>query len=588
MTPSLASLRQVPRAQRGVATLVTTLVILFILTLIVLSSSNVALFEQKTATNENRQRLADQAAEYALRLGGEFMKAHIVNLASAETNGWLASGTARWALCSGVSSMPLTHPCMAEPEPLRRNELYFYTFGNTNPTDVPITTVVTGAGVTSIGGLTVSGGAQFPVDSRVRALLCRVDTTNIDSTDDDGDFNTTEILPKCKATPDPKSANRIAVTLIATSDMAAEGALGAVKETWANFDTFSTAAAVPLVASGTVDITGNVTIVTAPNGAGQGVPASIWTPVDADVDCTAGGSCASISTCQLGEFLQATPEANLKTTCPTVNNACSCDAVSGASGELIFAQNPDFLSGKVQSASPNCCENMDILDRDGNKGTTPNGAAKDIVFYPGAGIDDFAVQNDDSLFEWIFGVANETNTTQASAADTTCDPIGACDTGDTLTNCSPIANCARNALLDAAILNANSVTCAQLSALGASASGLYYVNDYATNGQCTLPSQVGSPTSSAIVVVEEEARINGTLLYGLLFVRSDTKDAELTFTGNADIYGALVVEGEATGHGNVTIVYLDTSTSTTGKKLPESTRLGRVSGSWLDGTRGGF
>jgi hypothetical protein len=74
----------------------------------------------------------------------------------------------------------------------------------------------------------------------------------------------------------------------------------------------------------------------------------------------------------------------------------------------------------------------------------------------------------------------------------------------------------------------------------------------------------------------------------MLFVRSDDKTASLTFTGNADIYGALVVEGQATGHGNVNIVYLDTSTSTTGKKLPEGTRLGRVSGSWLDSTREGF
>jgi Tfp pilus assembly protein PilX len=580
MTSSSALLRHVPRPQRGVATLVTTLVILFILTLIVLSSANVALFEQKTATNENRQHLADQSAEYALRLAGEYMKANIVNLASAETNGWLASGTSRWALCSAVSSMPANHPCMAEPVLARRNELYYYTNGGS--TSVPFN-VVTGAGVTQIGGT-----AAFPVTSTVQALLCRLDTTNVDAADADHDLNTTEILPACRATPNPKSANRIAITLMANSAMNAENAAGAVKETWANFDTFSTAAAVPLVASGTVDITGNVTIVTAPNGAGNGVPASIWTPVDADVDCTAGGSCASISTCQLGEFLQDTAEANLKTTCPTVNNACGCNAVSGASGEEIFAKNPDFLSGKVQSASPNCCENMDILDRDGNKGTTPNGAAKDIVFYPGAGIDDFADQSDDSLFEWIFNVSNETNTAQLSAVDTTCDPVGACVTANTLTNCTPIANCAKNALLDAGTLNANSVTCAQLNALGSAASGLYYVNDYATNGECTLPSQLGTPASSAIVVVDQEAKINGTLLYGLLFVRSDTKNAVLTFTGNADIYGALVVEGSATGHGNVTIVYLDTSTSSTGKKLPESTRLGRVSGSWLDNTRGGF
>jgi hypothetical protein len=573
MTLPTPAFRTSLRRQRGVATLVTTLVILFILTLIVLSSSNVALFEQKTATNENRQRLADQAAEYALRLAGEFMKSRIVNLASEETGGWLASGTARWALCSSVSSMPLTHPCMAEPDPDRRDEMYFYSTTATG-TSVPITDVLaSGAGVSTIGGT-----AAFPVTSTVNALLCRLDTTTVDTDDDDNDGNSTEILPQCRATPDPESSNRIAITLIATSTLTGEGAVGTVKETWANYDTFSTASSVPLVASGTVDITGNVTIVTAPNGGGTGIPVSIWTPKDADVDCSGGGSCASISTCQLGEFIQDTPEATFKTVCPTTNNACGCPSVNNASTpEEAFAQNPDMLSGKIPSSSPNCCENVDILDRDSGIGANP-----DVTFYPGDGIDNFADLTDDSMFEWVFGVDYESNTTRP---DATTEGVG---DGPTLTNCGPTAdaNCALFALGDDE-LGATFKTCAELNALGSAATGLYYITDSATT-LCDLPAQVGTPDAPAIVVVDEQARINGSIIYGMLFVRSDAKNGVLTFTGNADIYGALVVEGEATGHGNVTIVYIDTSASGPGKKLPESTRLGRVTGSWLDSTRGGF
>ena len=48
------------RFQRGAATLMVALVILVVLTVIVLASTNVALFEQRTATNENRQRLSDE------------------------------------------------------------------------------------------------------------------------------------------------------------------------------------------------------------------------------------------------------------------------------------------------------------------------------------------------------------------------------------------------------------------------------------------------------------------------------------------------------------------------------------------------
>lgn len=557
-----------PREQRGVATLLVTLLILVILTVIILASSNVALFEQKTATNENRQRLADQAAEYALGLGGEFLKANIVDMASDQTAGWLASATRRWTLCSSITPGP-THPCMSEPDPTRRAELYFYNFNNilTIPYD---SLLVSGTGISAMGGT-----AAFPATATVSALLCRLDTTVVVSG---------SVRPSCRATPDPKSANRVAITLIANSNLTNEGAFGAVKETWGNFDTFNTAAAVPLVASGTVNITGNVQIVTAPNGGGTGIPVSIWTPIDADVDCSGGGSCASVSSCQLGEFLNGHSQDTFKTVCPTTSGstACKCPAVNNASTpEEAYAKNPNMMSGKIPSSSPNCCENLDILDHDGGIGVNP-----DIKFYPGEGIDNYDVLNDDSLFEWIFGVSNESNTTRTN---NTAAGENYPNTGSTLSNCGSPAtqNCAIFHLTDATSLNATQINCAALNALGAAATGLYYITDSATS-LCQLPSVVGSPDAPAIVVLDNQARINGTLFYGLLFIRSTAKNAVLTFTGNADVYGALVVEGTATGHGNVTIVYLDTSIGGPGKRLPESTRLGRVSGSWLDNTRGGF
>ena len=135
-----------PNRQNGVATLMVALVILVILTVIVLGSTGVALFEQRTATNENRQRLADQVARYSLNLGGEYFKANIVNVASTQLGGWLAPNTLRWLPCGdnpvtgaheGVmgddNSVPnignlgdgSPHPCMAEPNATRRAELYF-------------------------------------------------------------------------------------------------------------------------------------------------------------------------------------------------------------------------------------------------------------------------------------------------------------------------------------------------------------------------------------------------------------------------------------------------------------------------------
>ena len=85
-----------PRDQRGIATLLVALVVLAILTIVVLYSTHVAFYEQRTATNENRSRLVEQAAEYSINLAGEYLKANRDWLISrtggnADTGGWLAA-----------------------------------------------------------------------------------------------------------------------------------------------------------------------------------------------------------------------------------------------------------------------------------------------------------------------------------------------------------------------------------------------------------------------------------------------------------------------------------------------------------------
>lgn len=567
------STRVGPRRQRGVATLMVALVILVILTVIILSSSNVALFEQKTATNENRQRLADQAAEYSLNLGGEFLKANIVNIASVEVDGWLSGATLHWTKCidaSGWPALAATHPCMSEPNATRRAQLYFYNFADTLTTLdelVPYDSLIpSGAGIAPMGG-------AFAATAEIRALLCRLDTTVVVS-----GANT----PECRLEPDVNSSNRIAITLIANTVMADETAAAQLKETWANFDSFSTASAAPLVASGAIEGTGNVEIVTSPNGGGIGIPVSIWSASDADVDKTGGGSAASVSSCQLGEFLKSTSVATYKVDCPASSPACGCPSLNNAgSPEEAYAVNPNSLSGKVPGSSPACCENLDVLDIDGNKGVSP-----DINFFPGRGLDDFDVDDDDSLFEWVFQVSDESNTTRPDATT-----VGG-GQGPTLTGAACGAptgtDCAIWNLSEADRLGATLVTCSEFNLLGATASGLYYITDSSDTDECDMPAQVGSPTAPAIVVVNQKARLNSTLFYGMLFVRSANDTAVVRGNGNSEVYGSVVVQGTADISGGLRLVYDDTSIGGPGKKLPENTRLGRVSGSWLDSSGGGF
>jgi len=612
--------------QRGVATLLIALVILVILTVIVLSSTGVALFEQRTATNENRQRLADQVARYSLNLGGEFFKASIVDLASSQLGGWLATSTKRWTTCASVMDSDGIapdlggdpHPCMAETDAARRAEMYFYDFGSAGDavdTLVPYDSLVPAAGKIATAG----GTAAFPTEARVRALLCRIDTTLTVTTETapgSGVF-VTNFAPDCRVSPDSTSDNRVSITLVTNAELTDESATASAKETWASFNSIASTSTVPLVASGSVDGTGNVTLVTNPNGAGYGLPVSVWAVRDADVDKTAGGSAASVSSCQLGDFLNKpyrdhgdapTPESELKTTCATDNNACGCP-----SPEL---GNSNFLSGHIPSE--NCCEREDILDIDCNTGS-PN-KLPDIQFFPGMGTPktgtdangdgDFddpgdtcvrpdpdpgvaptvaydhpddgsgnaeyqaSSKSDDSLFEWVFGVNYESVSLNAGG------------TGTTLTNCGPSGaeNCAIYALTSADQVNAQQVTCAELGAIGSEAVGIYYVTD----SPCTMPAQVGSPSSQALVVVTDDARLNNTTFYGMLFVRADNKDAYIRANGNAIVFGSIVVEGSTDINGGLNVVYDPTNTNGPGEKLPEETRLARLSGSWLDGNRGGF
>ena len=242
------------RYQKGMATLMLALVVLVILTVIVLASTNVTLFEQKTTTSEHRQRLADQVAKYSLGMGVEFLKAHIVHVGSQELSGWLATNTTRWLPCSGVAGFDdntmanladgSPHPCMAEPDALRRGQLYFYSFADaatSEDTLLPFDSLVPAAGrITAVGG-----ASAFGAQSTVRALQCRLDTTLVNGAG--------ALQPACALTPASGSLNRLAVTLVANARMPGEEAAAQAKETWASFSSVSVAATVPLIASGAVE-----------------------------------------------------------------------------------------------------------------------------------------------------------------------------------------------------------------------------------------------------------------------------------------------------------------------------------------------
>lgn len=537
-TPSVRG----PGVQRGITTLAVTLILLVIITAMVLFSASVGFFEQRTTTNQNRARIAEQSAEYALSLAGEYLKANRDRLISDDVAdlGWFATGTTRWAECSDVgtadtaaldSEFPAGHPCLSERDATRRAQLYFWTADGTvdGSRELPYTSVVPAGAQVEDG---VGGTADFAADTSVGALLCRLDTTD---------------LTNVHCALEPTSGNRIALTLVAQAQLTGEGSDATVREAWATYNTFVPSAAVPLVASGLVKGLGNAQIVAAPNAGGYGLPASIWTPRDADVYTN-----GSVTTCHIGDFLKGTPEDELKTTCATTDD-CNCNG--GSSSE--------FLSGHI---GPVKREMEDIIDNDGDVGVLP-----DIQFFPG--VDALGIEmdkptdaTDDSLFEFTFNVDYQ-------AAE---DAVGI-----TLATCGDAGN--ENCVAYAMREEFDAVEVASCASLTTASTGIIYV----PTGCTGIPNNVGTPESPAIVVLHQPAgtdlQLNSNVVfYGMLFVHSDDNTAQVTGNGDIKIFGAMIVEGDVEISGNITVVYDDTSVSGDTHKLPASARFGRVAGSWLD------
>lgn len=582
----VSKLRQigfVRRAQRGVATLLVTLVLLVILTIIVLASTNVALFEQKTATNENRQHLAEQAAEYALNVAGEYLKVKVSKLSTNSSGGWLSAGTIHWMSCAGITDT--THPCLSEKDATLRAQLYYYvtdgaahTAGSAAELNLPYDSLAPSAIKLATTG--AGGTSAFGTSATVRALLCRVDSS----------------LATAACRLAPVAGQRIAVTLISSSTLAGENAAAVIKESWGTLSTSSFSSNTPLVAAGTVNFVGSFTIVDSPNAGGYGANASVWSP------STVGGN-GSWQTCHAEDYLGSYPESQLYTNpgCADIhaNPKCLCDGIPI----------PETGPNAPVMSKGGAPDGPDILDKDGNQGELP-----DITFFPGASDISSAAQiaatrmdyrvctgagapyadcvtagacppshtgclTDDNLFEWTFGV--DVTGGDSTVVQTNCSFPATFDP----TNSHP-GDCEIKALYDLGFK-----TVADCSGLNAASSGLIYVT-----GLCTLPNvaQVGSLAKPVIMVVDNDVTVGHTdLFYGMLFIRSPNTATTLgnaaTISGNANgkWFGSIVLEGGASHmDGTMDLVYMDTSAGSPDDPLPDSTRFARLPGSWLDSASG--
>ncbi len=309
------------RKQAGMLTTFTGVMILSLLALMMVFATQVGIFDQRISSSDELQKQAFHVAESGIQHAKEYLLPHSIVLASTRTDvlpngtdGWLSAGAERWLPCSGAGlgaiTGPKTHPCFGEPNPDRRNLMYFYTFNNS--TALPVTTNNLLPDATE--------------DVTVEALLCMLDIDYDATTPVQGLGCSTNIS-------DPSAAGFVdgthyMVTLLARgradcvagADCKAEAL---VREQVSNFGGAAggQAPSVPLTTKSTFPPSGSAEIVPNPNSGGVGVPVSVW--MNANPSC--GGSLidpssGSWATCEAHEWYgeDALPEDY------TCNGNCSC------------------------------------------------------------------------------------------------------------------------------------------------------------------------------------------------------------------------------------------------------------------------
>lgn len=522
------------RKQKGMSTLMITVILLSVLLMVSLFASRFQVFEQRASVNKVRAAMTQSITDSAINQGLEYLKANSRYVSSTKEAvgafpaGWLSASTPLWVPCSKAVASGEFDPCLAEENEDRRSQMY--RFVRNSKTRLPIEDVLgTKQTYTKVAGRDAT--------YNLYATLCRLDTTSSPGT------------PICSL--EPSEEGPVAITVVAHGQLPGQKTSSTTKAIIASSRIVSSPPNVPLIAAGFISGLGSAEIIPNPNAGGFGVPLSIWTNNNVDVTKEIGGG-GAFATCHLGEFLSnysgnAGPvQYDGITKC--VN--CTCSGLPPDRG---------LISGK-DPGTPGY-EGIDIMDVDNNA----NGDLPDTSYFPQYPLDKANNNFDDSVFEYTFGVDTQDRTETA--------PRTNCVSTD-----NPTGNCENQFLID---VGAQVIT--SCAALNASSSGLYWVK-----GDCDINQAIGTPSYPVAIVVDKCLNIRGqTEFYGLMFTRGGgpggCSDPDRTFNaaGGGQIYGSVVSSGGVKIRGSVQIIYNDTVLKNLGNS-PAFQRYGFLPGSWSD------
>jgi len=323
----------------------------------------------------------------------------------------------------------------------------------------------------------------------------------------------------------------------------------------------------PIMASGVVDVTGNLQVVTNPNAGGTGVPVSVWSRVDIDKHGTP-------NTCYADEFFRytqgsATPSLYQSTIrC----DDCKCDA-NGSPATLSYDQSG---INRCLNASDDC-EGIDVLDVDEGTNST---AGYNTGGHHGA---NFNVRSDalsyptcefpPDMFKFVFGVDAWVDTDLDCFAETEAASVLYQNTDNGTTRTIPPDEAYLYKIADQVIPTDANIPLVRATQMATNA----VLNDApASSGviwcqaACDVTGQVGTPDAPVFLILDGPVTIHG-IIFGYVFVRETgttlnpstgshnagkcPNNCMLQMNAGSAIYGALVVQGQVKANGTSAVIY---------------------------------
>lgn len=521
------------------AVLYVALVLLVVLALGALFTVQTSLSEQRAATADSRAKVSAQVAESGLEQGIEYLRMNQETLLPEP--GTLPSGN--WTVCAATDT---TFPCGAvDPNSTNsptRALYYAYTggsdiAGNAAAKEVDLRSLPLGQSFSSVG--------DFDVTYSVGAVICPVDYETI------GTANAT-------CTNDAGKSNSFAITLVSTGQIANESARSTVSIGLTQYRVINPNPDVPpVVSSSIISGLGNATIVANPNGnsmgnleGGQGGwPVSAWSR--STIGALGGAPSGSFQTCEASDYFDSS-------TTLSENGIRLCDT----------------CACKTLVSSKSLGEGRDILDRDDSDHSFLS--ATDTALAP-------SYHFPCDIFAYTFGVNARENKV---STDAYADVPALCETQIDSDPSTPTTD-----IEDFLADNFKKGGDCQSELVDKSEDGgLYW---YPSGCEFKSGSKVGSPEHPVVIIADGSFKNSGPTLYGVVFIRDPDKTYDPTVNGGAGraaygsgggngvIYGAVVIEGDASLNGGLKVI----SSPEVMQAIANSNdnlRIARIPGSWND------